>query len=188
MTFRKIDECIDLINDMDKPLAIYYFGKRLFNPTIDRLRNETSSGAFLVNEVMFHIVNSNVPFGGVGASGYGKYHGQDGFKAFSNNRAIFMKPTMNTYPYNTLSPPFSPGKDKLFAMLFKIPGTQNQVKAFLKFLLFVLLIVAVCFLFQKELYHGLGVAVGAQPGECPFAKMARQAGMKNPHTGAHPGA
>jgi len=75
IAFKTIDEVVNQINDMDKPLAIYYFGKYLMNPTIERLRNETSSGAFLVNEVMFHIVNSSLPFGGVGASGQGKYHG-----------------------------------------------------------------------------------------------------------------
>jgi len=125
MPFKSIDEVINRINDLDKPLAIYYFGKRFFNPTIERMRNETSSGAFLVNEVIMHMVNGFLPFGGVGASGYGKYHGVDGFKAFSNNKAIMLKPTMNFYPYNTISPPFTPGKDRLLAMLFMTPGTQN---------------------------------------------------------------
>lgn len=188
MSFKSIDEVVNKINDMDKPLAIYYFGKRFFNPNIERLRNETSSGAFLVNEVIMHMVNGNLPFGGVGASGYGKYHGVDGFKAFSNNKAIMLKPTMNFYPYNTLAPPFTPSKDALLAVLFKTPGTQNQLKALVKFILIVLIIGAFLFFFQKEIYRGLHGAMNLEKGQCPFATMAGKVGMKNPHTGNHPGA
>jgi acyl-CoA reductase-like NAD-dependent aldehyde dehydrogenase len=49
---------------------------------------ETSSGAFAVNEAVFQAASSDLPFGGVGMSGYGKYHGFDGFKALSNNKAV----------------------------------------------------------------------------------------------------
>jgi aldehyde dehydrogenase (NAD+) len=80
ISFTKIDECIDLINSKDKPLAVYYFGKCYSNPNRDRLMDETSSGQFVVNEVMMQMVNHEFGFGGVGASGYGRYGGYEGFK------------------------------------------------------------------------------------------------------------
>jgi hypothetical protein len=96
---------------------------------------------------MLHIANSELPFGGVGFSGQGKYHGVEGFRVFSNNKAIFLKPAMNIYPYNSLSPPFTPAKQSLFAVLLKIPGTQNQLKSFLKFLFIIILLAVVCCVF-----------------------------------------
>lgn len=62
--------------------------------------DETSSGAFTVNEVMMHIVNHEFGFGGVGQSGYGRYGGIEGFKQFSNPKSVMVKPTTNFYPFN----------------------------------------------------------------------------------------
>jgi coniferyl-aldehyde dehydrogenase len=63
-------------------LAVYYFGKTFLgsNPNKDRLLNETSSGAFVTNEVMMQSVNHSVGFGGVGGSGYGRHGGYEGFR------------------------------------------------------------------------------------------------------------
>jgi acyl-CoA reductase-like NAD-dependent aldehyde dehydrogenase len=80
VTFSHFDEVIELINSKDKPLAVYYFGKSRSNPNSDRLLNETSSGAYLVNEAIVHLINHEFGFGGVGASGYGRYGGFDGFR------------------------------------------------------------------------------------------------------------
>jgi acyl-CoA reductase-like NAD-dependent aldehyde dehydrogenase len=80
ISFRAIDETIKIINEKDKPLAVYYFGKRNSNVNRDRLMNETSSGAFVQNEVMLQMVNHAFGFGGVGGSGYGRYGGYEGFK------------------------------------------------------------------------------------------------------------
>ena len=98
--FSRIDEVIEFINDKDKALAVYYFGKCYSNPNRDRLMNETSSGAFLVNEVIMHITNHELGFGGVGASGYGRYGGYDGFKQWSNAKSVMIKPSMNIPPFN----------------------------------------------------------------------------------------
>ena len=62
--------------------------------------DNTSSGAFVVNEVMMHMVNHEIGFGGVCASGYGRYGGYEGFKNFSNPKSVMIKPTTNFYPYN----------------------------------------------------------------------------------------
>ena len=108
MTFQRIDEVINYINKKDKPLAVYYFGSVMGNANRDRLLNETSSGAFVQNEVMLHMVNHSFGFGGVGPSGYGRYGGYEGFKQWSNPKSVMLKPALNFYPLNQLVPPFTP--------------------------------------------------------------------------------
>jgi hypothetical protein len=85
--------------------------------------NETSSGAFCVNEAVSHIVNHSFGFGGVGASGYGRYGGYEGFKQFSNPKSIMIKPATNFWPYNQLSPPFTDSKKRLINQLIASEGT-----------------------------------------------------------------
>jgi len=80
LSFSNIGEAIKFIKNKDKPLAVYYFGKYYRNPNRDRVMNETSSGAFVQNDVMIHIINHSFGFGGVGDSGYGRYGGYEGFK------------------------------------------------------------------------------------------------------------
>lgn len=63
------------------------------------------------------MVNSDLPFGGVGYSGYGRYHGYEGFKAFSNPKSVMNKAVVKTYPYNKLYPPFTPDKQSLIKFL-----------------------------------------------------------------------
>lgn len=99
LTFKYIQEPIDYINERDKPLCVYYFGKMYNNDNKERLLNETSSGTFMVNEVLLNIINHSFGFGGVGASGYGRYGGYEGFKAFSNPKSVMNKPALNIYPW-----------------------------------------------------------------------------------------
>ena len=82
--------------------------------------NQTSSGAYCVNEAVLHIVNHGFGFGGVGASGYGRYGGHDGFKQWSNPKSVMIKPTMNMFPYNQLAPPYTDGKQSLIKKLLKL--------------------------------------------------------------------
>ena len=82
-TYKNIDEAIQFVNKMDKPLAVYYFGP-MNGKNGQRVKMETSSGAFLVNEATLQFINQYTPFGGVGASGYGRCHGFEGFKQCSN--------------------------------------------------------------------------------------------------------
>jgi aldehyde dehydrogenase (NAD+) len=80
ISFSKITEVIDHINDGDKPLAVYFFGTVRNNANKERLEFETSSGSFVTNEAITQIINHEFGFGGVGASGYGRYGGWEGFK------------------------------------------------------------------------------------------------------------
>ena len=75
----------DFVNLREKPLAFYYFGKEADGWEIIR---RTSSGGGCINDVIMHIANENVPFGGVGNSGMGRYHDKDSFEAFSHTRSI----------------------------------------------------------------------------------------------------
>lgn len=96
MTFEHIDETIEYINKNEKPLAFYYFGK---NGNAKEVLAKTTSGGACINDTLLHITNHNLPFGGVGSSGLGKYHGQESFLVFSNKRAIVTTPTWIDLPF-----------------------------------------------------------------------------------------
>ena len=94
LTFTQLDEVISFINNREKPLALYYFG------TNDKkILRHTSSGGTCINDVIMHIVNHKTPFGGVGNSGMGAYHGKDSFLAFSHRRAVISTPTWIDMPF-----------------------------------------------------------------------------------------
>lgn len=77
ITYNTIDDAIKFINERDKPLSIYYFGTNSDrNSSLIKVQDQTSSGSFVVNEVVVQIMSSYLPFGGVGASGYGRLHGK----------------------------------------------------------------------------------------------------------------
>jgi aldehyde dehydrogenase (NAD+) len=95
LTFEKIDEAIEYINSNEKPLAFYYFGK---NRNAKEILQKTTSGGGCINDTLMHITNHRIPFGGVGNSGLGKYHGRQSFLAFSNARAIVSTPTWIDLP------------------------------------------------------------------------------------------
>lgn len=81
-SFKELSEVIKEINGRDKPLAVYMFSEKKKN--IEAVKTQTQSGCFSVNEATIQVANSHLPFGGVGKSGYGRYHGEAGFKYFSN--------------------------------------------------------------------------------------------------------
>lgn len=95
MEFENLDETIDYINKNEKPLALYYFGK---SKTGRRVLAQTSSGGACINDTLMHIINHDLPFGGVGNSGMGKYHGKDSFLVFTNRRAVVVSPTWIDIP------------------------------------------------------------------------------------------
>jgi aldehyde dehydrogenase (NAD+) len=87
LKFKDISEVIHFINERPKPLMIYYYSHSEYN--IKKLTKETSSGTLSVNDSLISLLNPNLPFGGVGASGLGSYHGYYGFETFSHKKAIF---------------------------------------------------------------------------------------------------
>jgi len=95
LTFSHIDQAISYINENEKPLAFYYFGK---NKQAKEVLSKTTSGGACINDTLMHITNHRLPFGGVGNSGLGKYHGINSFLAFSNARAVVTTPSWIDLP------------------------------------------------------------------------------------------
>lgn len=101
LTFNEISEVINYINSNEKPLAFYYFGK---NKTARNVIEHTTSGGACINDTLMHVANHHLPFGGVGNSGMGNYHGKESFMAFSNKRSMIKTPTWIDVPFKY--PPF----------------------------------------------------------------------------------
>ena len=96
ITFNDRNEAVKYINNREKPLALYYFGKECDG--IEVIRN-TSSGGACINDTIMHIANENIPFGGVGNSGMGTYHGEESFKTFSHLRSVVSTGTWIDLPF-----------------------------------------------------------------------------------------
>jgi aldehyde dehydrogenase (NAD+) len=102
LTVDDLDGAIHLVNQRDKPLALYVFAEGRAN--IDRVVERTSSGGVCINHAMLQVAVPELPFGGVGESGIGAYHGRHGFELFSHQKAVLSKPTWPDPP--VLYPPY----------------------------------------------------------------------------------
>ena len=110
ITYTEIDSALSQINRGSKPLALYIFSNN--KKFVENILNKTTSGGVGINHVLLHLANSHLPFGGVGHSGMGSYHGEFGFKTFSHERAILKQGPFtltNLYfpPYHTASSKFA---------------------------------------------------------------------------------
>jgi acyl-CoA reductase-like NAD-dependent aldehyde dehydrogenase len=81
------------INEHPRPLALYYFGND--KARRDEVINGTTAGGVCINETLFHLAQEELPFGGVGPSGSGSYHGIAGFKTFSHEKSVFYQSKFN---------------------------------------------------------------------------------------------
>ncbi|VVN48676.1 coniferyl aldehyde dehydrogenase [Pseudomonas fluorescens] len=116
LTYEDLKQVIDDINGRPRPLALYYFGK---DPEEQRyVLEHTVSGGVTVNDVMMHAAMHDAPFGGVGASGMGHYHGHEGFLEFSHQRTVFKAPEHDPRREWGLLPPY--GEHYLAAMLASV--------------------------------------------------------------------
>jgi coniferyl-aldehyde dehydrogenase len=111
-SYEHMDETIDYVNAHDRPLGLYYFGND--QKEVDKVLGETTSGGVTLNDVLMHISQENLPFGGVGPSGTGSYHGEDGFRAFSHTKAVYQQAKFNPAEMLGLRPPYG---DKLLNLL-----------------------------------------------------------------------
>ena len=103
-TYGKMSEALDYVNAHDRPLGLYYFGSDKAEE--QQVLTRTISGGVTVNDVLFHNAMEDLPFGGVGPSGMGSYHGQDGFKTFSHARAVYRQPGMDIAKLSGFKPPY----------------------------------------------------------------------------------
>lgn len=97
-----LDEAIRHVNAKPRPLALYVFSKS--EVAIDQVLQSTIVGGVTVNGTLLHYAQDDLPFGGVGASGIGAYHGEEGFRRFSHAKAVFRQPALNATPL--LRPPY----------------------------------------------------------------------------------
>ena len=116
-TYRGIDEAIDYVNAHDRPLGLYYFGDDAGER--ERVLTRTISGGVTVNDVVFHVSMDELPFGGVGPSGMGSYHGPEGFKTFSHARSVYRQPKFDIAKLAGLKPPYGKATAKTLAGALK---------------------------------------------------------------------
>ena len=117
ISYASLDDALAKINALPKPLALYAFSQK--NAVVEHILDGTSAGGTLVNDTILHLANHNLPFGGIGESGAGSYHGYFGFKAFSHERAVMHQTKASLAPM--LAPPYNAKTRAMMAVLEKLP-------------------------------------------------------------------
>jgi aldehyde dehydrogenase (NAD+) len=112
---QNLDEAITFVNSRPKPLAAYLFTKT--KSIRERVIKEVSAGGMVINQLMFHFATAKLPFGGVGPSGMGAYHGKFGFEEFSHRKTVMTKPTRPD-AMSFMYPPYTERAKKLARKLF----------------------------------------------------------------------
>ncbi len=92
--YDSLDDALDYVNDHPRPLALYYFDHD--KGRVDRVLNGTTSGGATINDTVLHVAAESLPFGGVGPSGMGAYHGEEGFETFSHKKGVFHQARVNS--------------------------------------------------------------------------------------------
>lgn len=116
MTYDKLEEAFEIIEEKEKPLALYIFGKK--KKLIRKVLENTTAGGTCINETIVHINNPELPFGGVNNSGIGKSHGKYGFIGFSNQRAV-LKNRVGMTGIKPVYPPYGKLASKLTDFIIK---------------------------------------------------------------------
>lgn len=106
LVYEDLDNVIKFINHREKPLALYYFSES--KKKIKYVLTSTTSGGVTINDTIIHVANTNLPFGGVGNSGVGKYHGKESFETFTHNKSVMKRGTFIEFNIR-----FAPYKNKL---------------------------------------------------------------------------
>jgi coniferyl-aldehyde dehydrogenase len=117
ITYKGVDEAIAYVNAHERPLGLYYFGADAEEEA--KVLSRTTSGGVTVNDVIFHVAQEELPFGGVGPSGMGSYHGVDGFREFSHRKAIYKQLKKDLGPMKALRPPYGEGVRSYIASQLK---------------------------------------------------------------------
>ncbi|GGU61844.1 aldehyde dehydrogenase [Pseudomonas laurentiana] len=112
--YRQLDDALAYVNQRPRPLALYYFGYNRREQ--QRVLEQTHSGGVCLNDTLLHVAQDDLPFGGVGPSGMGHYHGHDGFLTFSKAKAVLIKQRLNAA--RLIYPPYGKALQKLVYKLF----------------------------------------------------------------------
>jgi coniferyl-aldehyde dehydrogenase len=117
-TYKDFAETIRYVNSKPRPLAVYYFGSddKEERDVLDR----TTSGGVCLNDVIMHIMQEDLPFGGVGPAGMGSYHGFDGFKTFSHAKSIYKQAKADIAGLAGMRPPYGPKTESSIKMQTKV--------------------------------------------------------------------
>ena len=112
--YRGLDQAFAYINQRPRPLALYYFGYNKGEQA--RVLHETHSGGVCLNDTLLHVAQDDMPFGGIGPSGMGHYHGHEGFLTFSKAKGVLVKQRLNAA--KLIYPPYGKSIQKLIQKLF----------------------------------------------------------------------
>jgi len=113
--YAKLDDAIAHVNARPRPLALYYFDRD--GDRVNRVLRETVAGGVTINDTILHIAQDHLPFGGVGHSGMGHYHGREGFETFSKKKAVFVQSRVNAI--SLFNPPYGRLFDALVRFLIR---------------------------------------------------------------------
>lgn len=111
-----LDDSLDYVRAHERPLALYWFGSDKAKEK--QVLKTTHSGGVSINETAWHVVQEDMPFGGVGPSGMGAYHGEDGFRTFSHMKSVFSQSRFSQG--KALFPPYGPKTEKMLGLMKKI--------------------------------------------------------------------
>jgi coniferyl-aldehyde dehydrogenase len=115
LVYHDVADAIGYVNAHARPLALYYFDNDARR--VERVLTDTISGGVTVNDVIYHIAQNNLPFGGVGPSGMGHYHGRAGFETFSKKKGVFLQSRFSSLKF--LRPPYGPMADRVIRFLLR---------------------------------------------------------------------
>ena len=115
LPYPSLDEALAYIGARPRPLALYVFGKD--KAQIDKVLQRTVSGGVSVNDTLLHVAQEGLPFGGIGASGMGAYHGRAGFETFSHLKPVFVQSRFNSM--GLLAPPYGKVFERVVGVLLR---------------------------------------------------------------------
>ncbi|MBB5685136.1 coniferyl aldehyde dehydrogenase [Sphingobium boeckii] len=115
--YAAVSDAVDYVNAHDRPLGLYYFGSDAAEQRM--VLDRTISGGVTINDVIFHVSMEDLPFGGIGPSGMGSYHGADGFKTFSHAKSIYVQPRIDVAKLAGIKPPYGKATRGAIARDFK---------------------------------------------------------------------
>jgi len=113
LPYDTLEQAIDYVNRHPRPLALYWFGRN--NAHRDQVLRSTISGGVTINDACWHVAQENLPFGGVGASGSGSYHGEHGFRTFSKDKPVLHQAALNGF--SLFRPPYGRQFETMISLL-----------------------------------------------------------------------
>ena len=116
ISYDRLDDVIHVINAGERPLALYWFGRD--DKLRDSVLRRTVSGGVTINDTLMHVAHDNLPFGGVGTSGWGAYHGEHGFLRFSHQKSVFLQAKWS--PASWLYPPYGAKFERVMALIKRL--------------------------------------------------------------------